>query len=147
MSKFKDLVARGRDIAGNRARDYATWRRILLEEFGPSIYPHIIEIRKWSVARGTEVPAKLNCWEFMGCDTLIRDELAGAFCPVVTARILDAVHGGRNGGRVCWIVPGTLCGGSAQGNAVQKARTCQDCDFYRSVLAEEGRNFVRAHLL
>lgn len=61
--------------------------------------------------------------------------------------MLDGVHCGQNGGRVCWIVAGTLCCREVQGSAEEKARICYACDFYRAVLDEEGNDFICAHIL
>jgi hypothetical protein len=33
---------------------------------------------------------------------------------------------------------GTLCGGKVQGTFAQKIFNCMDCEFYKTVVAEEG---------
>lgn len=143
MGKFKHLVATGVYILRAGARDYEAWSRLMLEEFGPSIYPFIIDLRVWSVAALSGDPSRLNCWDFMGCAIGAPDRA----CPAARACVLDGVHGGRNAGRLCWAVGGTLCGGAVQGSPEEKRRACRGCDFYRAVLREEGRDFVRAYLL
>lgn len=86
---------------------------------------------------------KKNCWEFLMCGREqggIHEQEFGV-CPVTFAKRLDGEHGGVNGGRTCWVVAGTLCGGEAQGSFVDKYGTCMQCDFYRLVLEEEGIDF------
>ncbi len=93
--------------------------------------------------------AKLNCWEHKHCGR----ENGGAntrtrgICPASTVRALDGVHGGHNSGRACWVVVGTLCKGEVQGSFAAKLASCQDCDFYLQVKAEEGSEFVLSPLL
>jgi hypothetical protein len=49
----------------------------------------------------------------------------------------DGINGGKNGGRVCWAIAGTLCGGRQQGTYAVKLETCLRCDFCQMVLKEE----------
>jgi hypothetical protein len=95
---------------------------------------------------------KKNCWEEMKCGR----EPGGArngeqrVCPAALDARYDGVHGGCNAGRACWAVAGTLCQGEVQGTFAQKLHACQECAFYRRVVAEEGVNFVftaRLHML
>lgn len=147
MGKHKNLVAAGVHNLKAGVREYERWRSLLLEEFGPSVTPHIIEVRKWSIAVRRKSLLKLNCWDFMGCGKERGDPHAGRICPAFLAWKLHGVHGGMNAGRVCWTVAGTLCGGAVQGSEEQKRRACRSCDFYQAVLKEEGRDFLRAHIL
>lgn len=50
MGRFKHLVATGVRTHRQRARQYERWSRMLLREYGPPLSPHIIDVRKWSVA-------------------------------------------------------------------------------------------------
>ncbi len=50
------------------------------------------------------------------------------------------MNGGKNGGRACWAITGTLCGGQAQGTFASKVGNCLKCEFYQLVGAEEGPN-------
>jgi hypothetical protein len=68
-------------------------------------------------------------------------------CPVVDERRLDGVHGGRNAGRACWVVPGSLCDGRVQGAFASKYEACRGCRFYQAVKSEEGGRFVLAGTL
>lgn len=50
---------------------------------------------------------KLNCWEKKNCDKLD--------CPARSETKLDGIHGGKNGGRACWVIAGTKCKDAPQG--------------------------------
>jgi len=65
-------------------------------------------------------------------------------CPAATAVNVNGSHGGKNGGRVCWVVAGTLCGGKKQGTFAEKQVTCMACDFFKKVRSEEGATFRMA---
>lgn len=82
---------------------------------------------------------KQNCWEFKKCGRALR---SGEVCPATSEARLDKVHGGKNGGRSCWVVAGTFCGGKVQGTFARKFDTCEACEFYISVKKEENGNFV-----
>lgn len=84
---------------------------------------------------------KANCCEARRCGR----EPGGAktiefgICPAVQTG--GGTNRGTNGGRVCWAVAGTLCGGQVQGTFAQKAFNCMQCEFYRAVRKEEGAEF------
>ena len=87
---------------------------------------------------------KRNCWEFMKCGREpggVKAEELGV-CPAATADILDGAHGGKNAGRVCWVIAGTMCGGEAVGSFAKKYNDCRICKFYQLVKAEEEDNFL-----
>jgi nucleoid DNA-binding protein len=88
---------------------------------------------------------KQNCWEYQNCgkQSLTDDifEEVGT-CPASTERCLDGINEGRNGGRSCWGIAGTLCGGEVQGSIACKIETCRKCGFYQLVQMEEGNHFV-----
>ncbi len=92
---------------------------------------------------------KQNCWEFKKCSR----EVGGAkveelgTCPANTTPELDGTHGGKNAGRACWVVSGTMCGGKVQGTFAKKYDNCEKCDFYRIVKQEEGHKYIFAPLL
>ncbi len=82
---------------------------------------------------------KMNCWEFKKCGR----EPGGpkvaelGVCPAAANTDLDGAHGGRNAGRACWVVAGSLCGGKIQGTYAMKLLNCWRCDFMNSVKREE----------
>ena len=86
---------------------------------------------------------KLNCWEYKKCGR----EPGGAkvpelgVCPGATETRLHGIHDGTNGGRACWVIAGTLCGGKIQGTFAVKLENCSNCGFFGSVRTEEGKNF------
>jgi hypothetical protein len=86
---------------------------------------------------------KKNCWEVMNCGR----EPGGAnveefgVCPAATDERLDSIHGGKNSGRVCWVIAGTFCEDNVQGTFAQKYRDCTKCKFYRQVMQEEGAGY------
>lgn len=91
---------------------------------------------------------KPNCWEFKKCGR----EPGGSkthlgICPASMENRLHGVHGGRQAGRACWIVAGTLCGGQAQGTFAQKYANCEKCDFYQAVKKDEGMAYILSPLL
>lgn len=94
----------------------------------------------------------MNCWEFMKCGREAggQKSVQMGVCPVVKASRLNGVHGGRSAGRACWVVAGTLCGGSVQGSFAEKEKNCLACAFYKLVRKEEnerGRFMMSKELL
>jgi hypothetical protein len=86
---------------------------------------------------------KKNCWEFKQCGRQAGGVHAREFgvCPAAVEERLDGVHGGRNAGRSCWVVAGTLCKGLTQGTFAVKFKACETCDFYLAVREEEFPQF------
>jgi hypothetical protein len=87
---------------------------------------------------------KQNCWEFKKCGRYPggEHEKELGVCPVTVEPRVNGTHGGVNGGRACWLLAGTLCGGQVQGTFAQKLGNCMiDCEFYKKVEEEEGENF------
>jgi hypothetical protein len=65
---------------------------------------------------------KLNCWEFMKCGVDLYQE-----CPAFPT-----------GGRICYMIAGTLCGGEHQGSYAEKSKECMQCDFYLNEILNGG---------
>ena len=88
--------------------------------------------------------AKKNCWEFKKCGR----EYGGAkakelgVCAAATELRLHGIHEGKNAGRSCYAVAGTLCGGKVQGVFAAKMSNCMGCDFYKEIQHEEGEKMV-----
>ncbi len=97
------------------------------------------------------MPEKQNCWEYEKCGREpggINADTLG-ICAATTEKRLDGVHGGKNGGRACWVIAGTFCDDEIQGTYAQKERSCIHCDFFKSVIhtaLDEG-NFCCSHAL
>lgn len=84
----------------------------------------------------------MNCWEFKKCG-----RESGGFnsktmgiCPAATESKLDGIHEGKNAGRCCWVIKGTLCDGEQQGDFFTKTAKCLSCDFYKKTWREEQKN-------
>ncbi len=87
-------------------------------------------------------PQKLNCWEHKKCERQPGGRKAQELgvCPAAIHEDLDGAHGGKNAGRACWVVAGSLCGGKTQGTYAQKLINCWTCDFMSKVKAEDEPN-------
>lgn len=85
---------------------------------------------------------KLNCWEFMKCGRMLKgcNVRHLGICPVITATEHDGKNSGKNGGRICWQVAGSFCGGKVQGTYAEKQSSCLKCEFAKYVFDEEGKD-------
>jgi len=90
-----------------------------------------------------------NCWELKKCGREKGGNKADSLgvCPAAVESRLDGVHGGKNAGRACWVVAGTLCGGEVQGTFAKKFSNCEKCEFYISVQSEAFPRFVYSSVL
>ncbi|UCG77422.1 MAG: hypothetical protein JSV21_07495 [Nitrospirota bacterium] len=86
---------------------------------------------------------KTNCWEFMNCDRGPdgSDTIENGTCQAASNTSLDGIHGGINGGRICWVVEGCTCFNNEFSSFVQKYVKCMECNFYKTVRDEEGSEF------
>lgn len=80
----------------------------------------------------------VNCWEFKKCG---REKFGAKVqelgeCPAAIDVSSDGFNGGENGGRICWAVTGTFCGGETQGTFAEKQLSCMTCDFFKAVKQE-----------
>jgi hypothetical protein len=92
---------------------------------------------------------KKNCWEHKLCgrEPGGQNVFILGVCPAAVEESLGGMHGGKNGGRSCWVVAGTLCGGEVQGSFAAKFDSCEQCDFYQVVKKEEFPKFEFAVVL
>ena len=60
---------------------------------------------------------KQNCWEIKNCGREPNGEKFKELgsCPASIDTSLDGLNEGKNGGRICWAISGTFCGGDVQG--------------------------------
>lgn len=85
-----------------------------------------------------------NCWQVMKCGR----EPGGVYekelgtCPVPIFQKADGLNNGINGGRACWAIAGTLCGGEIEGTFAKLQTSCLCCEFYKLVSTEEGFDIV-----
>ncbi|MBF0499750.1 MAG: hypothetical protein HQM09_06440 [Candidatus Riflebacteria bacterium] len=85
-----------------------------------------------------------NCWEVKKCGRHIGGEKSQELgvCPAAVPGKFNEINKGQCGGRFCWAIVGTMCGGIIQGTYAEKLKNCLYCEFFVEVSAEEGRNFV-----
>lgn len=86
---------------------------------------------------------KLNCWEFKKCGRQPGGEKVKdlGVCPASSTIAVNRLNNGTNGGRICWAIAGTLCGGKVQGSYADKQLSCMSCEFFKTVRTEEGNDF------
>ncbi len=86
---------------------------------------------------------KQNCWEFKKCGRQPMGTRVSELgvCPAASDASSNETNGGKNGGRICWAVTGTFCGGEVQGTFAQKQLSCMTCDFFKLVKEEESKQF------
>jgi len=86
-----------------------------------------------------------NCWEFKQCGRQPggHKEHELGVCPAAAERRTDGINRGKNAGRCCWAIAGTLCKGELQGVFAQKVGNCMKCDFFSQVAQEEGRGAAK----
>lgn len=92
---------------------------------------------------------KINCWEYKKCGREsggVKVHELGE-CMASTKEVLDGVHDGKNAGRSCWVIAGTMCGGKVQGTFAQKYGNCVICDFFKQVKEEEAEHFILSSVL
>jgi hypothetical protein len=89
---------------------------------------------------------KVNCWEWKKCGRQPAGPKVAELgvCPAAVENRVHGANSGRNGGRACWAVAGTLCGGKVQGTIAAKLSNCMQCDFYQLVAREEGAQLLNA---
>ena len=59
-------------------------------------------------------------------------------CPAAEHTDSNGINSGKNGGRICWAVAGTFCGGKVQGSFAQKQVSCMACEVFKQIKREEG---------
>lgn len=87
----------------------------------------------------------MNCWEFRKCGREPNGVNAknSGVCPAAASQEFNGYNGGRNAGRSCWMISGTLCDGEVMGTFVEKAEQCKTCPFYKSVDGEGNGFFLK----
>ncbi len=85
-----------------------------------------------------------NCWEAIKCGRQPGGEKVDEFgeCPAAISSEYDGVNKGTYGGRFCWAIAGTCCGGKPQGTYAKKLIDCVVCEFFKQVSEDEGRALV-----
>ena len=85
---------------------------------------------------------KLNCWDMKDCGRCPGGSSVSELgvCPVCLEK-KKKTNGGKAGGRICWAIAGSFCGGQIQGSFAEKLNGCIDCNFFKHVKMEEGASF------
>ncbi len=85
----------------------------------------------------------MNCWDFKNCGRHPGGAKVAEFgvCPAAVDKSHNGKNNGQNGGRFCWPLAGTLCGGKVQGSFASKMTNCSACEFFKQVKKEEGSDF------
>ena len=88
--------------------------------------------------------SRMNCWEFFECGREPNGKKIKELgtCPAAAKVELDGVNDGKNGGRSCWAIAGTLCEGEVQGSYAQKLGNCLKCDFHAFVRGQQVGNYA-----
>jgi len=81
----------------------------------PAVERHVFFL----VSRAVPADPQPPCWELRDCPPDLR-----ADCPAAQF----------NCGGMCWMVNGTLCGGSDQGSWESKMTTCRACPVFKSLV-------------
>ncbi len=87
--------------------------------------------------------SKKNCWEYKLCgreEGGINSEELGV-CPASSSKDFEGRNSGENGGRYCWRLAGTFCGGKIQGTMARKIMNCIECEVLQKIKEEEGLIF------
>lgn len=92
---------------------------------------------------------KLNCWEYIQCGREPQGTKTGesGVCPASEDSSFDGINSGKQAGRICWAVAGTLGKGKRQGSFAEKRSTCLQCNFYKMVQIEEGKENIDTKFL
>jgi hypothetical protein len=95
--------------------------------------------QEWILLEGAGM-SKVNCWEFKKCGREAGGLKVGelGICPAAMESRVNGMNGGKNGGRACWPLAGTFCGGKVQGTFAMKVANCMECEFFKLVGKEEG---------
>ncbi len=72
---------------------------------------------------------KQNCWEVSNCGK-------ENYCLAGTSTLFDGMFGGRNGGRFCAFIDGTLCKDGAPMDPEEKIRRCASCHFFKEIVSD-----------
>ena len=88
--------------------------------------------------------AAVNCLEVKSCG-FDRAGPGRQACPAATYERADGFLGGRNGGRACFFIPGTFCGGEGPCSTKDKAVRCMNCKFFHDLKSNYDATFNPAN--
>jgi len=148
MSVLKEIAAWGADHIETGNNDFDSWSQVMINEVGPNVKPFLREIRQWSLIiaqrKAGARAMKMNCWDYQQCGREANGSRVRklGICPVYLFPGLDGIHGGKNGGRACWIIRDVTCGSTLQRMFIPHCLACFSCHFRRSVMNDEGPDCI-----
>ncbi|MCK5613344.1 hypothetical protein KAR91_66355 [Candidatus Pacearchaeota archaeon] len=88
--------------------------------------------------------SKQNCWEFMNCGKEPEGSKSTyiGVCPVSIKSPMNGINDGKNAGRICWRVAGSLSGNNAMALCDVNVENCLKCEFYNHVRQQEIQSFT-----
>lgn len=87
---------------------------------------------------------KMNCWEYFKCGKDVQskqEDETKKVCNVSITQNINHVNSGRNAGRICWDITGSLCDTFEKGDMIYKEKKCETCEFKALVEKEERENY------
>jgi hypothetical protein len=87
----------------------------------------------------------INCWEFHGCGCQPGGKNADLHnpCPIPLDEKYDGINNGKNAGRYCWKVIGTMSDAEPKCTEAMKIRECTKCDFFQLVKVQQRDSFIK----
>lgn len=148
MGILKEIAVRGAYYIETGTKDFNSWSKLMTDEVGSNVRPYLKEVMQWSLIisqrKAGAQSMKRNCWEFCICEKHengASGKKNGA-CPAYMETGLNGIHGGKNGGRACWLIEGTKCGGTIKRILIPKSINCRLCGFKKAVLNEEKQDLA-----
>jgi hypothetical protein len=146
MGYVKRIVFEG-ILHYNRGRDYSEWEQRMVQNLGPEVRCFLRDAFQWAIIYSQKhlgtIEGKLNCWDVMRCGNRPDNgKRPRKRCPACNESLLNGIHGGMNGGRACWAINGTLCGGTRQKRFDKKQNMCRSCTFFQNVQREESADHI-----
>ncbi|MBF0357065.1 MAG: hypothetical protein HQL70_00585 [Magnetococcales bacterium] len=92
--------------------------------------------------------SNVNCWDFQRCGFGPK-ECKGdddKICPAASHKHADGFLGGENGGRACYFIADTICGGSPM-TPEQKKERCNSCSFFHTLSNKYGETFSKKNFV
>lgn len=88
-----------------------------------------------------------NCWDVMKCgrehdSPTVNDQ---GECAASAAVKANGLHGGLNGGRVCWAIAGSFSGKQPSCTFVARMGGCESCTFYKMVRVMESSDYKQVN--
>jgi hypothetical protein len=148
VSVFKEIAAIGADHIISGTINFDSWSELMIHDIGQNIKPFLQEVRQLSLLIAQKKTGaqdtKINCWEYQKCGREANGENIQklGICDVYLESTLDGIHGGKRGGRACWVVRDIKCGSKMKRTFVPHYVVCTACGFKRNVIKEENSDCI-----